>query len=283
MLTDDTHYPSAQASGIQTTGATKLGHSEPRTLEAVTARVMARLQSETPEQAEARKQAEEVERSKELLQHRRRWLAQFLESVGPRYHHATLANFVAERDDQRKALAALTGYADRANDEIAHGTNIVLFGPPGGGKDHLLVGLARKFMGAYTPEATSDCTVPCPIAWRNGVSLYSAMRDRIAEDRRERDLIEEFARPMVLILSDPVPPGGTLTDYQRATLFEIIDRRYRWLRPTWVSLNVASGEDADERLGAAITDRFRHDAICTWCGWPSYRKPRTFAEAQEGK
>jgi hypothetical protein len=54
-------------------------------------------------------------------------------------------------------------------------------------------------------------------------------------------------------------------------LFEVADTRNGRKRPTWTTLNVVDNAEADRRLGPAIADRLRHDAIDLECRWPSYR------------
>ena len=82
----------------------------------------------------------------------------------------------------------------------------------------------------------------------------------------------------MLVLSDPVPPKGELSDYSESILYRIVDARYITMKPTWTTMNVASGEEADRRLGAPIVDRLRHGALCLSCDWPSFRTAGTWAK-----
>ena len=188
-------------------------------------------------------------------------------SLGARYAETTLANFTADRDDQRKAVVALRGYSANIDERIAAGVGIVLFGPSGSGKDHLLSALAKRAVAMFHS-----------VSWWNGADLFGAMRDRIGEAQSEEAFIRRLESPDVLVLSDPLPPAGPLTDFQATTLYRIVDRRYRMRKPTWVSINVASGEEADRRLGTAITDRLRDGALCLHCKWPSHRMPAGLSE-----
>jgi DNA replication protein DnaC len=162
---------------------------------------------------------------------------------------------------------ALRQYGDNIEDEVAQGNGIVLFGPSGGGKDHLLIGLARAAIKARLK-----------VDWDNGQDLYGRFRDAMGSNEPEFVMVREYTAPDVLILSDPLPPQGSLTDFQSATLFRILDARYRICRPTWVTLNVASGAEAESRMGVSLVDRLRHGSLCVWCNWPSYRKPRTIGK-----
>ena len=88
-------------------------------------------------------------------------------------------------------------------------------------------------------------------------------------------MIAELVSPHVLVLDDPLPPNGRLSDYQSAMLYRVVDGRYRNLKPTFVSMNVSGPAEADARLSAPVVDRLRHDALCLVCDWPSYRQAWT--------
>jgi DNA replication protein DnaC len=81
-----------------------------------------------------------------------------------------------------------------------------------------------------------------------------------------------MTRPNVLAISDPTPPLGELSDYQRSMLFRVVDRRYRDLRPTWVTINAADSAEAERKIAPNIIDRLAHGALVLRCNWPSYRR-----------
>ena len=85
-------------------------------------------------------------------------------------------------------------------------------------------------------------------------------------------LLKAWTAPSILSMSDPLPPFGNLTQFQMTTLFQILDFRYRHCKGTWVTLNVAKGAEADERMGKQLADRLRHGAMVLHFDWPSYRK-----------
>lgn len=194
---------------------------------------------------------------------RQRMLDEFLASRGRRYHSCNVDNYVAKDPRQQGVLTSLTAYLDSFSDHLSRGDGLLLFGPAGTGKDHLLVSAARL--------AIRDHGVR--VVWRNGADLFGDMRDRIGSDASERELLVKLVSPDVLYLSDPLPPYGSLTEFQAATLFRAVDRRYSLGKPTWVSLNVASRKEAAERMGPQIVDRLTDGALVLHCDWPSYRQP----------
>lgn len=180
-----------------------------------------------------------------------RWFARW---VGARYHGCRLDTFEVSDPKQQAVVDALAACEfDRS---------IVLFGPPGTGKDHLLIGMAHRAMKARKW-----------VRWHDGESLWRRYRDIIGTETHESEVDVQLTSPDVLILSDPIPPQGSLTEHQLRALFRIVDKRYRERRPTWVSLNVASGDEAAKRMGPQVRDRLRDGGLLLHCDWPSYRKP----------
>jgi DNA replication protein DnaC len=194
----------------------------------------------------------------------RKRLAAFREAIGKRYADCTLDNFETTLPEQEQVLAKLRDYVTYIRANVDRCRGLVLFGPAGTGKDHLLVGAAKIAIYAGID-----------VAWRNGRDLAGQFRDAIKNNEiTEAELLSDLESPEVLILSDPVPPTGRLTEYQGDVMFRLVDARYRELKPTWATLNVAGGSEADDRLGSQIVDRLRHDALALFCDWPSYRTAR---------
>lgn len=192
------------------------------------------------------------------------WAA-VLQEIGKRYADCRVNNFRISDDRetcvrQSAVVSALTEYGDHADTRIGIGQNIVLFGPAGTGKDHLLVGMAWQ-----------ACKFGHSVKWVRGCDFFGDTRDAMERELRERDFIREYTRPDVLVLSDPVPPSGGLSQFQAVTLFRIVDRRYRDLKPTWVTLNAVDREDAEKRIGVQTVDRLREGALSLHCNWESYR------------
>lgn len=192
-----------------------------------------------------------------------RW-ADLIRNRGIRYEGCRLDSFTATTDAQRIAVASLSDYARNIVERVSDGVNVILIGPAGTGKDHLLMGLCRYAIGADRG-----------VAWKNGTSLWLEFRKAISEDEDESRVASRLVYPDVLAISDPIPPRGALSDYQAAMLFDVVDARYSSRKPVWVTLNCASRTEAEERIGIQVVDRLAHDALVVTCNWPSYRKGDT--------
>jgi DNA replication protein DnaC len=217
-----------------------------------------------PEEEAAREQADQEQRRQQELARRGIEWERFVSLVGQRYAGCTAKTFETATDAQRKALAELRDYARdfQANAEV--GKNVILFGPTGTGKDHLAVALARHVL----------LGTGVSVDFITGMDLYARMRKAMGDDESEDRVLDRFKAAGVLLLSDPLPPSGPLTEYQTTVLYRLVDSRYRRLAPIWVTLNVRDGAEAAARLGTAVYDRLRHNALAIWCNWSSYRAPR---------
>jgi DNA replication protein DnaC len=194
-----------------------------------------------------------------------------------RYRRARLDNFTlygteAEQKQQRRVIDAIREFSSKISENIASGRNLVLFGPPGTGKDHLLAAVMREAVRAAWKEGDNYDQ----FAWTNGADLFSSARDCIdSEVRTEQSEFRRWVSPTILAISDPVPPfkDDKLTPFQSSFLLRVIDGRYRSGKPTFVTMNVESGKEAEGRLGAQVVDRLRDGALVCHCFWPSFRRP----------
>ena len=180
---------------------------------------------------------------------------------GERYAECRLSNYEATTDKQQAVLRRLMAYRDSLWESVKAGRNIMLFGPAGTGKDHLLMALAGA---AIANEGFS-------VEWRSVMDWFGDVRDSFDSDQQESQLVLGLCRPDILMLSDPLPPLGNLTPFQANMLFRVVDRRYSMLKPTWVTVNCKSGGEAVERMTKQIVDRLSHDAVALFCDWESYR------------
>lgn len=210
----------------------------------------------TPEEQakqEAEQEAREAEVEQEKLNKR---LSELLYPAGNRYWKCTLENFVVEHPGQQAVVDALVEYRTQLQENVKAGVGIVLFGPTGTGKDHLLVALGRFAIEKHG----------LTVAWVYGPDLAACPFDRMDST------VSQYTYPSVLILSDPVV--GAAMPGQMSLLARIIHRRDRMRRPIWATMNVRKGDEADANLGPALTDRLRDGAVTAFCGWQSYRKPQ---------
>lgn len=190
-------------------------------------------------------------------------MGRVLRSAGERYRACRLSTFVATSTYQRRVVGELTQYASEITERIKNNEGLILFGPVGTGKDHLAFGmcveLARK---GYSVD------------WINGQSWFGLLRDAMdSKSQREASIVGDVTSPDVVVISDPLPPAGDLTQYQSSMLYRAIDSRYSQGKITITTVNIADDKEADRRMGPATWDRLCHSAWKVHCNWPSFRKP----------
>lgn len=185
--------------------------------------------------------------------------------IGKRYANASFNAYKASNPLQERVLSALRAYATEWEENRGMGQGLLLYGPRGTGKDHLAVATLGNILLRFDLRAE----------WVDGQELYAGMRDKIGSDATEQSQIQRFTLPDLLIISDPLPADSkeSLSSFQLSTLWRIVDRRYRDLKPTWMTLNVANFDEASKRLSPQIADRLSDGVIALHCDWPSFRKP----------
>ena len=143
---------------------------------------------------------------------------------------------------------------------IAHGENVLIFGPPGVGKSHLAIGLGRKIVEqGHTVRFTTA----------------TALLANLAKAETEGGLSEkltEYGKPRLLIVDEL----GYLPFERRAAhlFFQLVNRRYE-KGSLMVTTNQRVSEwgivFGDEVLATAILDRLLHHSHTLLITGESYR------------
>jgi len=181
--------------------------------------------------------------------------------AGGKYAEAAVANWTASTDRQRQVREAVIEYCRTIRERVKAAEGVLLYGPVGTGKDHLAMGIAK-----------AACLESLSVRWLKGQEWFGSLRDAIDNDKSEREIFLGLACD-VLVLSDPLPPMGALTQYQASMLYRLIEDRYSRGGVIVATVNVASDEEADSRMGAQTWDRLKDRAWQIRCEWKSYRKP----------
>jgi len=212
---------------------------------------------------EERDRAWQDQEARERNEQKFRDWATLIGQRGSRYNECRLANFKATDSNQKAAIERLTEYGQNIRENYNAGRSIVWFGPPGTGKDHLMMAMARIAIGAELR-----------LSWRNGSMLWAEFRATMDEDseRNEMFLIKQLTAPDILAISDPLPPVGKLSDYQATSLFTVIDSRYSHQKPTWLTLNVANRREAEDRMGTQVVRRIADGALVVVCNWAPHKE-----------
>ncbi len=188
------------------------------------------------------------------------------DKLGKRYapDRATLASYVVTHERQKAVLARVKAFAAELSPKASTVRGLVLYGTVGTGKDHLLAALLYD---AARIGLNAD--------WCNGQNIFGRFRDAMDTGESEAGLVSTFTKPDVLGISDPIPPivdANRPQAWRTELLYRVLDARYRECRPTWVTVNATSADDAAAKLSSPVFDRLRDGAELIPCFWPSHRE-----------
>lgn len=215
------------------------------------------------ELAEHERREAEAALRRQRQERQAKWLA-LADGRGQRYRECTLHNFRCTVERQREVVNDLIAYCRDMPARVREGGGLLLYGPKGTGKDHLMAACMRAAITTYGLS----------VRWENGQDLFGQIRDRIDQEQSEASLVRSLVYPQVLAISDPLPVFGDLSQHQANMLFRVIDGRYSARRPTWVTMNIQGPAEFEVRIGAQIADRLRDGAVSLPCNWASYRSAK---------
>lgn len=191
-------------------------------------------------------------------------LREFFDGESDRYRGCTLESFETSDAKQVAAVEALREYLAGIDLDRSLPPGLLLYGPCGTGKDHLAI--------AVCLEAMSKHGLSCGRI--NGSEWFGDLRDQMDNGgKSEASIIARLAKPSFLLVSDPLPPFGALTQFQATMLYRLVEKRYYLGKPTILTVNVKDGKEAEDRMGAPTWDRLKDGVWVIACNWPSHRKP----------
>jgi DNA replication protein DnaC len=109
----------------------------------------------------------------------------------------------------------------------------------------------------------------------NGSDWFGDLRNAIDDENAasEKSMLHKLGAPDLLLVSDPLPPIGNLSQHQATMLYRLVERRYFAGKITIVTVNVADDSEAESRMGVPTWDRLKHRAWVVRCYWESHRQP----------
>lgn len=182
---------------------------------------------------------------------------------GERYVKCRLNNFIATNHKQQEALDRVFNYGKAILFHRLPNDNIVLYGRPGTGKDHLLAALMR--IAVQTNYH---------VRWHSGTELQSRLRSMFSgrnHDETEDGLAQKLVRCDVLAISDPIGPSTEGRAFYLEWLFRVIDERYSKRKPTWVTINALTSGEMEKMLTPQITRRLLEGAMAVAFDWEKWK------------
>jgi DNA replication protein DnaC len=213
------------------------------------------------EREQARKEEAERKERDERTQKRLR-----LSGLEGRFMEVGFDDFEIAAEAQRKVLQACREYA--AGVDFKGGSGLWLIGPPGTGKTHIGSAMVR-----YVIEERDR-----PAAIHSGREIIRMLRSTWGNRERgrtwdgrattEEDMIDDLGSLSLLVIDEIGVGFGS--DSEHVQLFDVIDIRYKYRRPT-VLLSNLPAKGLKDAMGDRAYDRLREGAVVLACNWESHR------------
>lgn len=178
-------------------------------------------------------------------------------AVPARFVGRTFDSFVADTPAKVLALSQVRDYCDNFADRARAGQGLILSGKPGTGKSHLAAAVLQAHLDLDVLYATC-------------MDVIRAVRETWRKDseRSERQVLQHFASLDLLVIDEVGVQYGT--EGEQTVLFDVLDLRYRDLKPTLILTN-ESATGLKGFLGERSYDRLRETCQMVKFDWESYR------------
>lgn len=186
--------------------------------------------------------------------------------IPARFIGRSLDNFVADTPAKTRALEIARQYVDNFSVHERKGSGLILSGLPGTGKSHLATAILQSLM----PERVGLYTT-C-------MNVIRAVRGTWRKDSEvsEGHVLQIYGTVPLLVLDEIGVQYGT--DGEQTILFDVLDRRYRDMKPT-IFLTNQDAKGMQTFIGERTFDRLREVSKWVAFDWESYR-PSARKESQ---
>jgi DNA replication protein DnaC len=177
-----------------------------------------------------------------------------------RFKTKTLADYHVTSDGEESALSTARSYVENFADHLAAGRCLIFCGRPGTGKTHLACAIAKSLI--QKEQTVSYVTV---------AEVIRTIRDTWHRDSREttNSVLQRLRAFDLLVLDEVGVQFGS--DGELTQLTEVLDLRYRDVRPTLVVSN-CKADELKQYLGDRGYDRLRENGgKVVVFDWPSRR------------
>lgn len=155
-----------------------------------------------------------------------------------RYKGKTLGHLINAQEAVTMALKA-----------VQQGKSLTVTGATGTGKTHLAVGMMREWYLLNIKAGEDDIMGRDMIIYPGrpillpAVELVLELQAGFDREKPQTEIVEKYAVAPFLVLDDL--GAEKVTDWTRQMMYTLVDRRYRYSRPTVITTNLTLEELAD--------------------------------------
>lgn len=178
-----------------------------------------------------------------------------------RFRSRNFDNFIPVTSDQEHALAVAKAFATNFFEHVEAGSSLIFSGKAGTGKSHLALAIAQAVMPKYTAM------------YINALDAVRMIRDtwRKGSAQSETDVLNSLGSIDLLVIDEIGVQSGT--DNEQMLMFDIINRRYRDMKPTIFLTNLGTKGFSDYVTERSY-DRLRESGTWVTFNWDSHRGQR---------
>lgn len=189
-------------------------------------------------------------------------------AIPPRFIGRTFENFKASTPAQQAVLKAAITYVDNFEAHLKKGEGLIFGGMPGTGKSHLAAAILQAVMPLHVGLYTTCMSMIREVraTWRK------------ASEKSESEVLAIYCGADLLVLDEIGVQYGT--DGEQTIIFDVLDRRYRDMKPTILLTNQDSA-GLRQYIGDRCFDRLRESSRWYTFDWESYR-PQARKESYAG-
>lgn len=213
---------------------------------------------------------------KDHLEEKRQNPQKWMEGVPAKFKNASFDNFIGGDIIKKKCREFVSNYNREGifgRGLLSYPGSILFTGPTGCGKTHLAVALCRELVRENKNGQIRFITTPellLEIRATFGTKKPFDSWDKGDPNQTEEQVIDNYSGVELLVLDDL---GSEKTsDFTIQSLYLIIDRRNRELKPTIITTNL-SLQEIEDNLSARIASRLA-DMTIIKINMPDYRKRR---------
>lgn len=186
-------------------------------------------------------------------------------TIPQRFIGRSFDNFVADTDAKRQALTVSRDFAEEFAEHAKKGAGLIFAGKPGTGKSHLAAAILQAVL---SPD----------VRYLTCMDMIRAVREtwRRDSERSDAQLLDYLQQLDLLVIDEVGMQYGT--DGEQTIVFDVLDRRYREVKPTVILTNQDKA-GLKAFVGERTFDRLAE--TCRWVpfDWESHR-PKARREAQ---